>query len=107
MANKFNNGEALPVEKRLEIYKKLLERYNSGEASCYIPGLCFLAKGLVREALGDIDYGIGPYIDDHPYLLPELKDFSTTGDFDSFWYEDDQERIEALEKAIKLLTTTK
>lgn len=104
MANKFNNGEALPVETRLEIYKKLLKRYNSGEASSYITGLCFLAKDLVQEALGDIDDEFGLYIDEHPYLLPELKDFSTTGDFNSFWYENNQERIEALEKAIKLLS---
>ena len=107
MRNKFNNGEALPVETRLEIYKKLLERYNSGEASNYITGLCFVAKDLVHEALGYKGKTLGVYIDDHPYLLPELKDFSTTGDFNSFWYENNQERIEALEKAIKLLSTTK
>lgn len=107
MRNKFNNGEALPVETRLEIYKKLLERYNSGEASNYITGLCFVAKDLIYEALDYKGKTLGVYIDDHPYLLPELKDFSTTGDFNSFWYENNQERIEALEKAIKLLSTTK
>ena len=109
MEKKYNNGEALPVETRLKIYEKLLEMYNSGEADAYIRGLCFLAKSMVTEALSnDAEDGFGVnrvYIDEHPYLLPELYKLRTTEKGDHYWYENDQERIEALKKAIKLLTT--
>lgn len=105
MEKKYNEGRVLPKKTRLKIYKKLRQMYNSGEAYTYTRGLCFLAKDLVEEALGNVNEGFGVYIDDHPYLLPELYKLKTTEECDSYWYYNDQERIEALKKSIKLLTT--
>lgn len=102
MKKEYNKGQAFPKETRLKIYKKLLEMYNSGEAYKYTRGLCFLAKDMVEKELDEDDEGYGVYIDEHPYLLPELYELRAK-DWGSYWYSSDQERIEALKKAIKLL----
>ena len=110
MRNKFNNGEALPVETRLKIYKKALKMYR-GRGNLLFPGFCFTLKHLLKQIIEDLGEEVGwyeVYLDDHPYLLPEIWDLRTKeleegGDL--YWYHDDQERIEALVKAIKLLTT--
>lgn len=107
MAIKYNKGEALPVETRLRMYKKLLSFYESGFRS---GGFCLSAKYLLMEKLG-LEWGV--YIAGHPYLLPELYEFRTyltyadsvRDDCSGYWYRNDEERIEALKKAIKLLTT--
>ena len=107
MERKYNNGEALPVETRVRVYKKLLSFYESGFES---GGFCFTTKYLLKEELG-LEYTV--YLDEHPYLLPELYKFrtyrtqkdATEDENKGYWYRNDQERIEALNKAIELLTT--
>lgn len=108
MERKYNNGEALPVETRVRIYKELLNSYESGFES---GGFCFAAQYLLKAELFVWCYAV--YIDEHPYLLPELYEFrtyrtqkdATEDENKGYWYRNNQERIEALNKAIKLLTT--
>lgn len=107
MEKRYNNGEALPVETRVRVYKKLLSFYESGFEE---GGFCFTTKYLLKEELGVMST---VYLDEHPYLLPELYEFrayrtqkdATEDGNKGYWYRNDQERIEALNKAIKLLTT--
>ena len=107
MENKYNQGKALPVEKRLEIYKRALKWYKSGEEK---DGFCFSLSWTLSGVLSTFTT---VYVDEHKYLLPELWKFRTyktkkeskeAGD-QGYWYRNNEERIEALEKAIKLLTT--
>lgn len=105
---KYNKGKALPVERRLEIYTRLLEVHEKCEYR--YEGFCFTARPILEE---EFETHTPVYIDEHPYLLPELHKFRTyrtwlqsaKDDNAGYWYRDNEERIEALKKAIELLTT--
>ena len=106
MRNKFNNGEALPVETRLEIYEEALKMYID-HGNTLFPGFCFTLRWLLKDALSKLGEEVGwyeVYLDDHPYLLPEIWDLRTKEPEeggDMYWYHDDQERIAALQACIE------
>lgn len=106
MSNKYNNGEALPVETRLEIYEEALKMYID-HGNTLFPGFCFTLRWLLKDALSKLGEEVGwyeVYLDDHPYLLPEIWDLRTKEpevDGNLYWYHDDQERIAALQACIE------
>ena len=108
MERKYNNGEALPVETRVQIYEQWLDKYS--HAVWDLKGFC---RSTVYILMEELEVKVPVFIDEHPYLLPELYEFRTyrtqkdaTEDrSNGYWYRNNEERIEALNKAIKLLTT--
>ena len=101
---KLNNGEALPLETRLEMYLDLLKIYRivSVEERDWDTGFCVTAKPILKRyfnTLGNV------WIDKHPYLLPELWELRTVVD-DQYWYNNVKERIEALQKAIVIVSSS-
>lgn len=108
MEKRYNNGKALPVETRVQIYEQLLDKYSHNV--WHSRGLCFPTAYLLKEELGVMST---VYLDKHPYLLPELYEFRTylthadsvRDERNGYWYRNNEERIEALKKSIKFLTT--
>lgn len=107
---KYNNGEALPLETRLGIYKELLGMYESKVFYVYNDSsFCFVAEPILMKHLrvkGSV------YIHDHPHLLPELWDLRTIPDpyekhirNRGYWYKNQEERKEALQKAIGIVSS--
>jgi hypothetical protein len=100
---KLNNGEALPLETRLEMYLELLKIYRT----VYVMtkhrniGFCFTVTRILKRhfyTLHDV------WIDQHAYLLPELWDLRTVK-YAEYWYNNVVERLEALEKAIEIVSS--
>jgi hypothetical protein len=101
---KLNNGEALPLETRLEMYLDLLKIYRivSVEERYWDTGFCVTAKPILTRYFNTLGSVL---IDEHPYLLPELWELRTVVvKYNQYWYNNVKERIEALDKAIEIVS---
>lgn len=106
---KLNKGEALPLETRLKLYKEMLSIFHSTYPRGN-EGFCFPFRPVLDKMFNLEPCSV--YIDKHKYLLPELwklrtRQYPKRGKLEDrgYWYNDNEERIEALEKAIEIVSS--